>query len=526
MESEKRKGIFPYIVILFLLSLFLLYFLLWDNPFSQTAGFQKYSVSFDNFHDNLISGNFLPRWASETGRGYGYPLFVFRPPLVYWIGEIPRIFSLSPPLSFKIISAISIVLAAVSFFYFSSLILSKRGALLSSLIYIFSPLPVKILSFQSNYDEIASLVLFPLTLFLAAGHLLQKKDSDKKNSFFPLTISMTALFLSTTSTKPCALSLLIWIFVFSFYTKDTSNKKPLYSTLCSLIASLALSSFYWIPAICQKNLVYGKVEHTGALIASVGVIPLVLCALPITLRIARKNTGRGEKILLLTGIGTLSLVFAEKIFSCEIFFPDKDSLILFFILPLLSLLCGMVFHERKTAIKSVLIFIFFVALIMLSCFTSFLQNLSQSQFADVIISPYEKPPFDVWQEYMPRSVKKIPEDKFVFPIKIISGRAKILREVYFPEKRGMRLKTGSEGCRIRLNLFNYPGWKISIKELPDISTETDDTGRMFVNIPKGVYFLRIEYHQQFTDNLGALVSYVALLILFLMFIYDKKPNFQ
>src|SRR3989344_3135327 len=39
------------------------------------------------FDETLKSGQFPVRWVSELGFGFGYPLFVFYPPLVYTVGE-------------------------------------------------------------------------------------------------------------------------------------------------------------------------------------------------------------------------------------------------------------------------------------------------------------------------------------------------------------------------------------------------------------------------------------------------------
>src|SRR4030042_3944603 len=36
----------------------------------------------------LAAGQFPARWVKDLGFGYGYPLFIFYPPLVYYLGEV------------------------------------------------------------------------------------------------------------------------------------------------------------------------------------------------------------------------------------------------------------------------------------------------------------------------------------------------------------------------------------------------------------------------------------------------------
>ncbi len=46
------------------------------------------------FDKALMTGQFPVRWVDGLGFGYGYPLFVFYPPLVYAIGEVVHLIGL------------------------------------------------------------------------------------------------------------------------------------------------------------------------------------------------------------------------------------------------------------------------------------------------------------------------------------------------------------------------------------------------------------------------------------------------
>src|SRR3989339_622315 len=80
-----KKGLIPILLILFfsiLLSLPLLkpglYIIHDDQQIARLFLFDK----------ALKFGQFPVRWVDELGFGFGYPLFVFYPPLVYMVGEM------------------------------------------------------------------------------------------------------------------------------------------------------------------------------------------------------------------------------------------------------------------------------------------------------------------------------------------------------------------------------------------------------------------------------------------------------
>src|SRR5437588_11810774 len=51
----------------------------------------EYSVRLAEFERVFRDGDLFPRWAPDVDFGYGSPIFVFLPPLVYYLALIPRL---------------------------------------------------------------------------------------------------------------------------------------------------------------------------------------------------------------------------------------------------------------------------------------------------------------------------------------------------------------------------------------------------------------------------------------------------
>src|SRR3989338_7921446 len=70
------------------------------------------------FDKSLKDGQFPVRWVDELGFGFGYPLFVFYPPLVYMLGEVFHLSGFGFIDSVKLVFFASILLSGVGMFVF------------------------------------------------------------------------------------------------------------------------------------------------------------------------------------------------------------------------------------------------------------------------------------------------------------------------------------------------------------------------------------------------------------------------
>ncbi|RMF94019.1 MAG: hypothetical protein D6734_08785, partial [Candidatus Schekmanbacteria bacterium] len=244
-----------YLLLLSLLAIGIVIFLSINDFFSTNTIFEKHFITLDNFHQTLLSGNFFPKWASQFGNGYGYPLFIFRPPLIYWIQEIFKLYFINPLISSKILLTSSFILSIILFFYFSSFLCEKRGAFVSSILFLTSPSMIDVVLCKKNFDEILSIFLFPLSLFFLTKLLLVNEAKDRERFFFPLTFSSTLLAISNTASLFSVLSLFVWTAIIVSVKKESIKNRNPFFAIISLITSIAVSSFYWLPALVEKKFI-------------------------------------------------------------------------------------------------------------------------------------------------------------------------------------------------------------------------------------------------------------------------------
>src|SRR3989304_564408 len=114
-----KKGLIPILLILFfsiLVSLPLLkpgLFIIHDDQ--QIARLLL-------FDQALKAGQFPPRWVDELGFGFGYPLFVFYPPLVYMVGELFHLIGFSFIDSIKLVFFTSIFASGLAMYILVKLV--------------------------------------------------------------------------------------------------------------------------------------------------------------------------------------------------------------------------------------------------------------------------------------------------------------------------------------------------------------------------------------------------------------------
>src|SRR3972149_12338104 len=131
-----KKGLIPILLILFfsiLVSLPLLkpgLFIIHDDQ--QIARLLL-------FDQALKAGQFPPRWVDELGFGFGYPLFVFYPPLVYMIGELFHLFGFSFINSIKLVFFTGIFLSGITMYIFAKDLWGEIEAVVAALFYMIIP---------------------------------------------------------------------------------------------------------------------------------------------------------------------------------------------------------------------------------------------------------------------------------------------------------------------------------------------------------------------------------------------------
>ncbi len=120
-------------------------------------------------------GVIAPRWAPDLAYGYGYPLFLFAPPLPYLVGMVFHALGLTMANALKALIILTIPLYAIGMYLLArDLLASVEAGLVATTAYAFAPFALReALLYGGNVPQFLAIGLFPWTLWAmsrAANH--------------------------------------------------------------------------------------------------------------------------------------------------------------------------------------------------------------------------------------------------------------------------------------------------------------------------------------------------------------------
>jgi len=200
------------------------------------------------FDRSLKSEQIPPRWVDELGFGFGYPLFVFYPPLVYMVGETFHLLGFTFIDSVKLTFFLGIIGSGLAMYVFAKEFWGRLPATVASLFYILLPYRAIDVYVRGALAESFSFVWLPLILwsFYKLTKTRHKNYLVLSSVFLALLmISHNLIFLPFMLILPIYLLFLIW---------TSENKKLSIVNCClSIVITLSLSAFFWIPAVFEKK---------------------------------------------------------------------------------------------------------------------------------------------------------------------------------------------------------------------------------------------------------------------------------
>lgn len=210
---------------------------------------EVHGVRLANYYLALKQGQFPPQWAPNMNHGFGYPVFIYSYQLPYLLGSFFFAITNSVELSLNSLGAFSVLLA-ISGTYYLSLKIQKnaRLALLATLLYVLSPYYLLTLTIRGAIAELLFLSILPWSLAFVT-----KAKQDIFNSFLIL-VTTIALITSHHISLMVALPLLFsWAMYQGITTKK--SKETFVYTLLPLIFAVIATSFYWVPALLETQLI-------------------------------------------------------------------------------------------------------------------------------------------------------------------------------------------------------------------------------------------------------------------------------
>jgi uncharacterized membrane protein len=200
-------------------------------------------------HENVLHGNLWPRWAPDLGGGTGQPLFLFRPPLIYVVGELWHLVGFDVVTAVNLACIVVVLASAGSMFLLARLYFGDAGGWLGAAAYVYFPYFSVDLFVRSALEEFAAFPLFALALY---GFGAYARDGKRKHQL----LGAAAYAALLTCHFPAALQftpLLVAFLIFSAWMEG--SWAILRRQALGFAVGLGLSAFVWLPALVERQYV-------------------------------------------------------------------------------------------------------------------------------------------------------------------------------------------------------------------------------------------------------------------------------
>jgi hypothetical protein len=213
-------------------------------------------------HRNVASGVLLPRWAPDLGSGHGQPLFLFHPPLFYWIGEVWQLLGVGAVTATNLAAAAVVVAAGFASFYLGRLYFGDWGGHIATAAYLYAPYFAVDVYVRSSLEEFTALALFPLALYGFGAFA-------RGGRFRHWAVGGSAFGALLYCHFPAALLFAPLLAVFCVMTAWREGSwRVLAGQAAGVVAALGIGAASWFPALAEKQYVamdrvlHGSIQYS------------------------------------------------------------------------------------------------------------------------------------------------------------------------------------------------------------------------------------------------------------------------
>lgn len=514
---------------------------------------------------SLIHGHLPVRWVQDLGYGYGYPIFNFYNPLPYYFGSIINLLGINALAATKVMFVFPVILGAIGMYLLTKKYFGNFAGIVASVFYTYAPYHAVQIFVRGSVAEYWAYAMLPFIVYF----LLQKR-------VIAAGVSIALLVLSHNLTSLMALALLGFIFLIQLVKEKRKLLVAKRYALAAVIA-LSLSAFFWLPAIAEKgftsvdqmvkqqfsttdHFVFPRQllqmpwgfggstpdEHDG-LSFELGKVHIIMTALALgfiaKILLFRKKRHLNELLL----FALVSLLFSLfMMLPTSRFFWANITVLDFLQFPwrylsfaalATSILAGYVtsmvtqWAPRRWKNKDLLRATSYLLLTLFAVLSAKTYFLPQFKFGTDITSETllanERVKFEVSNrsdEYRPAGA-----DRPSAITDIAKGRFDIefdqgdYLEVIEDKTQIISLGTTlASSKKIIFNIFNFPGWTISIDGEKTNHREYSQQKLLAVTVPSGTHTVTAKFKNTTVRTIANVLSLTSLLTVFVLAL--KKPK--
>jgi len=480
----------------------------------------EYPPRLTEFARILSDHQFPPVWAPDLGSGHGQPLFEFAPPLIY-AAALPFFkagLSLADSLQFGL--AILFALGAIAVFLIGrKLSFSRVASIGAAAAWLFAPYQALDIYVCARFAESAAIAVAPVAL-LGLIVAVQRPTA--------ISVALGALAVAMLPLAHNAIALLMFpAFAAIVAVRSIVSDHRLKTAAAGagvLVGGLALSAFFWLPALLERDFVKTDLLRTGFLSwtnyiispfqllwspwgfgyairgpmngisYSLGPVHIVLAVAGVLIAMRAANRTRRLDAMVFASAAIIAALLATDLTWTiwahvatlqYLAYPWRTLCVPALFMPLLALYA----FERMGARLAAVAIVVLVLVNIAHTEPKGIQTYDEAYFgADSIaqlgINTTTR------EEYEPRTVEYRP----YFDRVLLKGvhSAPVVQQLAVSSNSQSFTVDASEPALMQDSLFDYPGWMVLVDDREVAAAPAPVSGEITFNVPAGIHNVQVE----------------------------------
>ncbi len=202
--------------------------------------------------DELVrQGVLYSRWAPDLAFGYGYPLFNYYAPGVYYLVEALHLLGMDFVPALMGASALLLVAAALFTYLFTRDLTSSAGALIAAAGYAFAPYMILIAVHTGSISQLGAMALLPLVFWAFRRATVR----GGIGAVLIAAIAFAALMLCHNITTLLATPFVALCVGVTVLSQRPTRSAFAIAPVIAFALGLGLTAFYWLPVLTETTLV-------------------------------------------------------------------------------------------------------------------------------------------------------------------------------------------------------------------------------------------------------------------------------
>lgn len=196
----------------------------------------------------IRQGELYPRWVGGLGFNFGYPLFNFYPPLIYYMAEFFHLIGFNLLWSLKLMIITGSFLSSIGMYLLGKRFFDKKTGLLAATFFIFFFYRTITIFIRGAWAEFFAMSILPF-VFLGLDSIYRNKNL--RGSFL-FSISLGLLVLTHPLIAFPTFFFIGLFFIYYFFCSANRWRFLKNISIGSFLA-LSLSAFFWLPSLIEKK---------------------------------------------------------------------------------------------------------------------------------------------------------------------------------------------------------------------------------------------------------------------------------